>query len=267
MKIYPTEQILKYWSENYYNNFDLFFVKDIPFENEDVVITLKDAFKTTSSFNIDTNNLYEFWNLSDYNYVIQASKGWFENLNRDSKTYILQEQERVNNPLFLEGNLITSQKWSQLTTNKQRQFFQNRVDRYCDNHVTQHSTLQLPNHLSSIVSTFPKHQGSKCLSTVLYAITSDKNILQQWIKEDAFLTSLKSLNYELVSEGSQNGDVIVYLKNNAVVHAAYQIDDGLFINKNGQTIFNPYKIVTKSELDNEWGNYQELYYRNTKNPL
>ncbi|MFU1790589.1 hypothetical protein ACM3BL_04725 [Mammaliicoccus sciuri] len=267
MKIYPTEQILKYWSENYYNNFDLFFVKDIPFENEDVVITLKDAFKKTSSFNIDTNNLYEFWNLSDYNYVIQASKGWFENLNRDSKTYILQEQERVNNPLFLEGNLITSQKWSQLTTNKQRQFFQNRVDRYCDNHVTQHSTLQLPNHLSSIVSTFPKHQGLNCLSTVLYAITSDKNILQQWIKEDAFLTSLKSLNYELVSEGSQNGDVIVYLKNNAVVHAAYQIDDGLFINKNGQTIFNPYKIVTKSELDNEWGNYQELYYRNTKNPL
>ena len=125
MKIYPTEQILKYWSENYYNNFALFFVKDIPFENEDVVITLKDAFKTTSSFNIDTNNLYEFWNLSDYNYVIQASKGWFENLNRDSKTYILQEQERVNNPLFLEGNLITSQKWSELTTNKQRQFFQN----------------------------------------------------------------------------------------------------------------------------------------------
>ncbi|KTT83363.1 hypothetical protein RSA37_02190 [Mammaliicoccus sciuri] len=59
MKIYPTEQILKHWSENYYNNFDLFFVNDIPFENEDVVITLKDAFKTTSSFNIDTNNLYE----------------------------------------------------------------------------------------------------------------------------------------------------------------------------------------------------------------
>ena len=54
-------------------------------------------------------------------------------------------------------------------------------------------------------------------------------LLQQWIKEDAFLTNLKSLNYDLVSEGSQNGDVIVYLKNNAVVHAAYQIDDGLFI--------------------------------------
>ena len=27
MKIYPTEQILKYWSENYYNNFDLFLLK------------------------------------------------------------------------------------------------------------------------------------------------------------------------------------------------------------------------------------------------
>lgn len=125
--------------------------------------------------------------------------------------------------------------------------------------------MQLPNHLSSIVSTFPIHQGSNCLSTVLYAITSDKNILHQWIKEDAFLTNLKTLNYELVSEGNQNEDVIVYFNNNTVVHGAYQIDDGLFINKNGQTIFNPYKIVTKSELDNEWGNYQELYYR--KNPL
>lgn len=59
MKIYPTEQILKHWSENYYNNFDLFFVNDIPFEIEDIVITHTDAFKTTSSFNIDTNNLYE----------------------------------------------------------------------------------------------------------------------------------------------------------------------------------------------------------------
>ncbi|CAG7914969.1 hypothetical protein [Mammaliicoccus sciuri] len=49
MKIYPTEQILKHWSENYYNNFDLFFVNDIPFEIEDIVITHKDAFKTTSS--------------------------------------------------------------------------------------------------------------------------------------------------------------------------------------------------------------------------
>ncbi|ASE35340.1 MULTISPECIES: hypothetical protein [Mammaliicoccus] len=267
MKIYPTEQILKHWSENYYNNFDLFFVNDIPFEIEDIVITHKDAFKTTSSFNIDTNNLYEFWNLGVYNYVIKASKGWFENLNEDSKTYILQEQERVNNPLFIEGNLITSQKWSQLTTNKQRQFFKNRIDRYYDNHVKHLSTLQLPNHLSSIVSTFPKHQGSNCLSTVLYAITRDRNILQQWIKADAFLTNLKSLNYELFSEGNQNGDVIVYLKNNAVVHAAYQIDDGLFINKNGQTIFNPYKIATKSELDNEWGNYQEHYYRKNQSPL
>ncbi|MBW0765502.1 hypothetical protein [Mammaliicoccus fleurettii] len=261
MKIYPSNQTLEFWSQNYFTDFDLFFVNNIPFKNKHASITSKDSFKESSSFDIKTNNLYEFWNLNDYNYVIQSTKGWFEQLECEIQEYIIKEQCRVNNPLFFKTNLITLNSWYQLSKPFKVQFFNDRIEEYQDNVVPLHLKVTLPDYLNSIVNTFPLHQGSNCLSTVLYAITEDLDILDQWIKEDSFLNTLNILGYTKSSEPSKKGDIIVYSNNKSIIHASYQVEDELFINKNGQTIFNPYKLITIADLEKNWGMYNKHVYR------
>ncbi|MBO3077625.1 hypothetical protein J5E42_08835 [Mammaliicoccus vitulinus] len=260
MRIYPSEQTIEYWTKNYFSDFDLFFVNEVPFKNEPVIITSKDAFKESSSFNIKINNQYEFWNLNDYNYVIQSSKGWFERLENDIQEYIIKEQRRVSNPLFINKELITINKWHQFSEELKIQFFKKRIDEYQDNIVSLDLKVILSDHLNSIINTFPFHQGSNCLSTVLFAVTKNSDILNQWIKEDSFINTIKLLDFNESSKSCHKGDIIIYFNKNSVIHAAYQVENGLFINKSGQTIFNPYKLITQIELENDWGIYEKHVY-------
>ena len=60
----------------------------------------------------------------------------------------------------------------------------------------------------------------------------------------------------------QATDVVAWVNEEEVIqHAAYCIDGQLFFNKNGQTFFNPWKIVHYDELKKEWEKYTPRVYR------
>nr|WP_263314431.1 hypothetical protein [Mammaliicoccus sp. Marseille-Q6498] len=262
MKIYPNTKTLQYWNTYYFNDFDLFFVDNITFKDQPVLITSKQSFKGSNHFNIQTNNLYEIWNLKDYNYVIQAPTGWFESLNTSTQSYLLEEQCRLNNPLYLNDQLITSYSWKHSDDSYKTTFFNTQIDLYEDNIIDPIQIL-LPTYLESIINTFSLHQGSNCLSTVLYIITKSEQILNQWIKQDTFINTINQFGYKKVTKScsSCEGDIIAFSDNQSIIHATYQITGDLFLNKNGQTIFNPYKVITQSELNNNWGSYEKHIYR------
>lgn len=260
MYIYPNSQTIKYWEEHYFNDFDLFFVTSLPIKYEPILITSKEKFKESSLFNIKTNNLYEIWNLYEYKYVIQAYAGWFESLSNATQNTLIDEQQKINNPLFINNKLITSFKWKTMNPDTKKEFFNTKIHDYQDN-KSDEIHIKLPEHIESLVDTFPLYQGSNCLSTVLYVITKSRNILNQWIKGDSFLHTLRQLGYVRTDNSSTVGDVVIYFSDQAVVHAAYQIENNFYLNKNGQTIFNPYKIISKQELEYNWGKYDKYIYR------
>ncbi|MBD8038453.1 C40 family peptidase [Solibacillus sp. A46] len=67
---------------------------------------------------------------------------------------------------------------------------------------------------------------------------------------------------ELLDEELQQGDVIIWKDDNDIIqHAAYYIGEGLYFNKHGQTMFNPWKILSEADLYNEWEHLSRMNYR------
>ncbi|MFD2444019.1 hypothetical protein ACFSO7_08470 [Bacillus sp. CGMCC 1.16607] len=74
---------------------------------------------------------------------------------------------------------------------------------------------------------------------------------------------MKQYRYEeFQDEGLHQGDIVTWKDENATIqHAAYSIGDELYFNKHGQTMFNPWKILSKEQLDKEWGHLTIVKYR------
>lgn len=260
MNIYPNTETLNYWSNHFFNDFDLFFMSDSKIIDDQIVTMTKDEFYNSNLYNINTINLYTLWNLKHYNYVIKAPFEWFEQLDIRTQHFIIQEQQNVNNPQFNSDKLMTTYQWQNSSFVDKKNYFINLIDLYADNFV-EDIHLDIPQHLSIINNTFALNAGSNCLSTVLYAITRSNELLNQWIKGEFFLKTLHQLGYKITKNPSKQSDVIAYFNNETVVHAAYLVNDHYLINKNGQTIFNPYKLISHQSLDHVWSGYSKVVYR------
>jgi hypothetical protein len=77
------------------------------------------------------------------------------------------------------------------------------------------------------------------------------------------MQGLKNESYSFIaSEDIQAGDVVIWEDfNGTIQHASYHIGKQLFFNKNGQTIFNPWKITHFAELKETWNKYHIRIYR------
>ena len=87
-------------------------------------------------------------------------------------------------------------------------------------------------------------------------------MLNEWIHPETFKVGLDKAGYHLTNKAMIKADVVVWRNEDQVIqHAAYHIGDSLFFNKNGQTIFNPWKIVHWNQLITQWNRYKMNTYR------
>jgi len=55
-----------------------------------------------------------------------------------------------------------------------------------------------------------------------------------------------------LSDELQPEDLIIWEDENSIIqHAAYHLGEDLFFNKHRQTIFNPWKILSKEQLNKD----------------
>ncbi|WP_442601785.1 hypothetical protein [Paenibacillus sp. KN14-4R] len=129
----------------------------------------------------------------------------------------------------------------------------------------------LPSFLKPFVNSFSHYQGANCLAAVLFAISKGKQewFIYEWLHQKTFLEKLNQYNYkEFLGEGLNEGDIVVWTDDHAVIqHAAYHIGEELFFNKHGQTMFNPWKILLKEQLYQEWGHLTLMKYRQSTDTL
>ena len=126
--------------------------------------------------------------------------------------------------------------------------------------------MKTPAHLKKYANTFSTESGANCLAATLYAISTHPIqqgwIVHEWIHQKTFLEGLKNAEYDPIDDALQEGDVVTWVNEEGVIqHAAYHIGGHILFNKNGQTFFNPWKIVKYDELIEEWKRYSVRTYR------
>ncbi|WPK13335.1 hypothetical protein R6U77_06575 [Lysinibacillus louembei] len=161
------------------------------------------------------------------------------------------------------------QMWERLDWVCKEQLLTTMVHEWWDNGECEEAPSELPLFLKPYTNKFCTQQGANCLATVVYAMSEGKQrwFIDEWIHQKTFVEKLKQYNYRPTNaDNLQIGDVVVWHDDNGIIqHAAYFIGRNLFFNKHGQTIFNPWKLLSKEQLYKEWNHLKAIVYRQEEN--
>lgn len=288
MQIKPTSDVLASWITSYVPIKDLFFITEEHFQKlanylEVLVMPIDEFFCHSTYGHIDYVNSYEYWNIRNAKYVIIAESEWIEQLSKENRQLILSAQVQCQRGLIvpvsfiqhiedIPADYIYNQQvvlqramWEKLNWSTKEQLLTTMVYEWWDRGGCQEIPNFLPSFFHLYVNCFGVQQGANCLAAVLFAITEGKQpwFINEWIYQETFLEKLAQCNYHRVETNNLvERDVIVWQDVNGVIqHAAYYIDENIFFNKHGQTIFNPWKLLTKEQLEQEWGGLKQVTYR------
>lgn len=288
MQIKPTTAVINAWIADYIPEKDLFFLTEEQYKkltNTFAVIAMPiDEFFNHNTYSqIHYMNSYEYWNIKHAQYVVIAESSWIEQLSNAERKFILAAQLQCGRGMTVplsfihnsqdvpvdyihDGNVILqSAMWKKLSPLTKGQLLEKMVYEWWDKGECKEIPEDSPIFLRKFANTFSTIQGANCLAAVLYAVTEGKFawIIEEWIHQNTFLEKLKQFNYQNTQIRTLlKGDVVVWQDTNGVIqHAAYCIGEDLFFNKHGQTVFNPWKILSKVQLDKEWNQLNMLTYR------
>ncbi len=293
VQIQPTQHQLDSWIEKYVPEKDLFFLQeqDLSIYKKNLQGTLvipRDELKYSSYNQIQWVNSYTTWNISkDFQFVIVAQPDWVTSLSHPDKEVLFRMQHEAGRGLIFplsyfsetaalpnehiinvnDEQVVVIQKdmWMKLPTSYQEEAIKAYAQEYDDWTSTDIPT-NIPAHLKKYANTFSTTPGANCLAAALYAINTKPErqewIIDEWMFQNTFIEGLKNAGYSPTDEEFREGDVVAWVNEDEIIqHAAYCIDGHLFFNKNGQTFFNPWKIVQWDELKEEWKRYRPRVYR------
>lgn len=292
--ITPTQQQLDHWIEKYVPEKDLFFLRksDLSLFKNDLIGTLvfprAEFFKHSSYNGIQMVNSYMYWMISkEAEFVIVAQPEWITSLPDDTRIALFTLQYELGRGLvgplsllpehgsfpkdyILEINgeklgVLQRKMWMKLPTSIKEEIIRKTAQQY-DEWSSLQQPATTPSHLTNYANRFSTEPGANCLAATLFAISSgpqlEEWIIHEWIHGDTFMQKLTQASFKKVEDGFKAGDAVVWIDENGhVQHAAYCIDGQLFFNKNGQTIFNPWKIVDWTVLEKEWKRFTPHVYR------
>ena len=209
IEIKPDEEMLKHWVNTLIPPYDVFFFQEL--SNIDVIdknlITTKKYIQTFSD--ITYINAYEHWNVKNNSKFVYID--YKNNLlsNENIRDYIYKQQIKCCRGLILQDKTIIS-NWlfNTLTYNNKKNLtikYAKEIDDWYG-----YINEKIPSHIKKIANKFVKFDGCNCLSTTIYAVSKNNDILLQWMTENEFLIKLKELNYQKVEGTYRNNDVVVF---------------------------------------------------------
>lgn len=288
--IQPTKENISHWIRQHVPEMDLFFVEDQDLDSlgeyldGTLVIPRREFFNHASYNQIHFVNSYEYWRISEKaQYIIVAPSNWITTLTALKRRELLSIQVQMGKGLLFplsyfpsesevpEEHIVACQgkdfvvvrhnMWSKLPYKSKEQVMYEHARNWDDWNcyaVPNHA----PAHIKKFANQFSIVSGSNCLGTVLFAITCQEWLLNEWVHPDTFRIGLKLANYVLIDDEIRDGDVIVWIDDNdRVQHATYYLGNQLFFNKDGQSFYNPRKIVDMNELKETWNKYNMKVYR------
>ncbi len=292
LRIKPTKKHLHVWIEDYVPDKDLFFLTkeflNHKIDISDVLLMPMDEFLNHNTYKqIDYVNSYLYWNIKNAQYVIIAEKKWIGSRSVEEQDFIFNSQlqcarglvvpitfvddlEKIPTNYIVNKNLIIQREmWELLDFTIKEQILSKMVYEWWDNGDCETPPISMPDFLKPYANSFGYKQGANCLAAVLYSISKGKQewFIHEWVHQKTFLEKLNQYDYkEFLGDGMSEGDIVIWEDKNAIIqHAAYHIGDGLYFNKHGQTIFNPWKILREEQLYKEWDHLKLVVYRSVNN--
>ncbi|MBL7687154.1 MAG: hypothetical protein JNJ49_03895 [Bdellovibrionaceae bacterium] len=242
----------------------------------------------------------ELWKLNDrswYGYSLNnaAYGAWFslglvEELDEDLRDKLASAQIRLKVPTLIRQDLISKSLrrklprfsrhvWLTAATLRSLSrtekieclkswFRQNKVITYGTvkvehlSPIAQHELQRL--RLTKIVNRYPKTSGANCFGAVIGMISPNwqNRIVNQWAHWALLEESLARRGFtKEKSDSPRRGDVLVFLRKNTPVHAAYVLDDETYFEKPGQDFYEPYRLVRLKKWKQEWPKSKIEIYR------
>ncbi|MGR3764543.1 hypothetical protein [Rossellomorea sp. NS-SX7] len=291
INIQPTPDTIDYWINAFVPEKDLFFLPAKEFEHfkeyidTALVIPRQEFFNHATYKQIQLNNSYQYWNISvEVDYILVVTPDWVKSLTPDKKEFLFHIQKEVGRGLIypisysaldssipkehiieVDGeHFIILQKamWKEIPYDIRKNLMVEFAQQW-EKWDSCHYPLEAPTFLKKIANTFPTSSGGNCLSATLFAVSQQEWIINEWVHPETFKQGLKSRNYtQTLIQGIQKGDVVIWENSDGEIqHASFCIGNDLFFNKNGQTFFNPWKVVGFAELTEIWGDYNMKIFR------
>jgi hypothetical protein len=286
IEIQPTHEQIERWITEYVPHKELFFVREedlAKFEDylHDVLVMPEQEFFEHASYRqIELVNRYVYWRTSkDVEFVIVAHSNWITNLRTEQKRELFEAQVKLERGLIfpvsmfsdmsvvpeefiIEDNVVVQHvMWKELPLITKEQVLKEYAKQW-DSWTSIVVPTNIPSYLQKYANTFSSNEGSNCLAATLFAVTGQEWMIHEWLHPKTFMNGLKHAGYFVVKDELREDDVVVWQDEYGnIQHASYYVGDHLLFNKNGQTIFNPWKIVQWEEVSDTWKQYVISIYR------
>lgn len=279
IQIAPSEAVINEWLKSFVPACTLYFVDENQLSrfhsDSGMLVIPRSEFDLHPAYReINLANAYTYWMIDQAaSHVLHVSEDWLQCLSDELKHELLINQVHFGRGLmFSVSDIRLSKKlesysvklngetyidlqrnvWKCLTRFERRQLILDYAKEW-ESWETCMPSSETPKHIAKWANTFSSVSGSNCLAATLFAITKEEWFLTQWIHSQTFLHTLIHASYREVEAPIQPGDVVTFWDSEGrLQHATYCIAEGLFFNKNGQTIFNPWKVIDEQDLFASW---------------
>ena len=250
---------------------DMFFIKkDFYKANinklKDLLILTEDGFFNHYKYgNVNNISNHETWGI-DFDFVLIAKEGWYEALPLDFREKLKSETIKNGDALVCEDILLTKKIWKFLDPSIKDKFFRENDDELVGTNIDQ---IQGYKHLKKYHNHFPESHGSNCFASVLYAISKNENLINEWVFPDTLLLFLEANGYSKIEENEnldliKSEDVLIIFDNKNPIHAVFCLDKDLCFNKLGQTMHERWSISKISDVLGEFEGQWKIYRKNRR---
>lgn len=281
--IHPSPDTLQQWARQMVPFRDIWYWDDEPFLanlNGCAVLSRGDYLAHPIYSGIEYVNAYWHWRMPTYvQHVLVADPEWIGSLASQDRDRVLVKQVELDRGLIVPRTHFDSVPDAMRPHIVNDKIIIGRAAWLSCDQADQFTALQremllwddadcmpvpagTPGHIQQIANVYGEVHGANCLSTTAFCVTRDESIRNEWMFQPAFMSVLQEHGFRPVDDQIvQPGDVITFASDGTVVHAAYCVAADLFVNKNGQSMFNPVRIVTRAMLDADWSDRNVAVYR------
>ncbi len=164
----------------------------------------------------------------------------------------------------VEGRLVLNHLiWERMNLNIRQQTAQRVARSWEDDWEVEDLPASLAPHIQQIANTWLHAEGANCFGVALYAAANAGEWLHTWVDQATFLSGIEASGYLLSADTQeQAGDLLLfYDAKDHLRHAAFAVEQGLVLNKNGQVKFQPVKLLRTQKLLDEWPDHKMAIWR------
>lgn len=213
---------------------------------KDVLILSEDGFFNHFKYgNVNNISNHETWGI-DFDFVIVGKEGWFEGLCEDFRSKLKEETIKNGDGFVCDDILLTRKTWKSLDFSIKEKFFKENDDDLVDINL---DNIEGYEYLKKYHNIFPEIHGPNCFASVLYAISRNEELINEWVFADSLLLFLQANGYEKIEDtGSQElikpNDVLIIYDDENPIHAVFCLNNKLCFNKFGQTMHELWSITS-----------------------